>query len=135
MIATRIQSLGKEIGLELRRIGMGAICILIGVLLFVLIVKALPDTSNVYGLATILIVLAALGVAAGLTYLWNRPVIAWVLSWLVVPGYLYIGGLLIPGPPNKFEAIAYIFGTFYGIVAGAIGVGLGLLIRRKQRAS
>lgn len=123
----------NELGVELRRFAAGLVCTVIAVLLFVVLVWALPAHPDVYASAIILIVLGALGVSAGLTYQWNRPALAWVLSWVVVPSYLYIGDLIISGPANKFGAVAYIFGAFHGVVAGLVGVGLGMLLRWNQQ--
>ena len=130
------RDLGKEITADLLRLITGFVGIVAAVVVFVLVVRVSPASDNVYAVATILIIAGALAVGTELTYLWNRPIIAWALSLTVVPSYIYFAGLLIPSPPNKYELIAYIFGTFYGVIAGTVGVLIGIYLRRrKQRAS
>lgn len=52
-----------------------------------------------------------------------RPVFAWLVSCLVVPGFVLFTEFVLPysGGGASMWPIAVVFGTIYGAAAGAVG--------------
>ena len=132
-IATAPAGIGKSLRFELLRLLRGLLIIGAGLLAFVLVLRFIPYSEILAEVAAIIVIAGALAAGLTISLRWNRPLFAWLLSWTVVPGYLFLVDLIVPRSPHALDALAYVFGTFSGAIAGGIGAVCGYAIARARR--
>jgi hypothetical protein len=99
-----------------------------------LLLRMLPNPAQGFIVPTSLAVAAAFAAGYRLTTHYHQTLVAWLLASIAIPaGYILFAQLLLPDAQDGWGAIAYIFGTSYPVLAGNVGVVLGLLVNRHAR--
>lgn len=77
-------------------------------------------------MASIIAIVIAGIVGAGLTLHWKRALLAWLCSCSVVPLFILLSEFVMPyaGSGASMWPIAMVFGSILGALAGAFGVAL-----------
>ena len=132
-MTAQAESTLKALRLELWRLLQAIASIAAALLVLVVILRFVPFSPGLATLASYVVVGGALAVALFFAARWNRPLLGWVASWAVVPGYLYLVDLVVPSEPHALNGLAYVFGTAYGVIAGAVGAFAGFAIARSRR--
>ena len=98
-----------------------------------LLLRLVPDDANLYLIPTLLIIAAAFAVGYRLTTHYHQTLVAWLLSSVLIPAVYLLCAQLLPDARHGWGVLAYFFGASYGVIAGHVGVLLGLLVNRKAR--
>ena len=98
-----------------------------------LLIRTSPNTTVTYLAPTALAIAAAFVVSYRLITM-LQPLVALLLSSLVIPtAYLMCARFLLPDARDGWGALAYYFGTSYVILAGIVGVIVGVIVNTMRR--
>jgi hypothetical protein len=126
------ESLGRLVWVEVSRLLRGFFAIAVALTALVLVLRVIPFSDGLALAAMLLVVAGAFGVGVFVSLHWKRQLFAFLLSCTVVPGYVFLVNQLVPRAPHALDDLAYVFGTFYGAIAGIVGVVISFFIARAK---
>ena len=99
-----------------------------------LLLGMLANPAQGFIAPTLVAVAAAFASGYRLTTHYHQTLVAWLLASVAIPAaYILCARSLLADAQDGWGAVAYIFGTLYPVLAGNVGVVLGLLVNRHAR--